>query len=465
MSPKSFTRMLALALFATGCGAGSSAETVRIRTEVHIVRGDARERLDVSPAEARMIAAAKSIEQSLGHPLPVDVDAALTPLTGGEVVRQAAASLEALARYFGSYTGKDPPLQAFLRDKLARVRARYDASHETMAASFEDATGTLVFTMREPGQQGWVPGRFEIDTALDDGLARFLALRFERKTPALVDPSDHVAYFRYLSMPRSRPNSESPEARAQRLLAILQLEARIRAESLHTEVEKYLVDAIVWSSNARTEAPIGRQLSAAYVAWIDQRFFEMPSHPRSALFDRLFKRQDRTEPILPELDRERLALLFFQRSVPPDEENFGAFDQSRCLFQESDKAIHRTRSCASVYPFLTENEERCRRFAAMLVKTQRRDYLVAALANGHVRVLLGVLETHGGALYADALRILVDVDHYTFREMTGVLRDEVTRLWPKREELRPLLFRLIVEDYVRVGYRDDKFAGMRADYH
>jgi hypothetical protein len=78
--------------------------------------------------------------------------------------------------------------------------------------------------------------------------------------------------------------------------------------------------------------------------------------------------------------------------------------------------------------------------------------------------LLGALDRKGGPLYAEALRMMVDLDSYRFRDQHYALRAEVTRVWPSRADVRPVLLRLIVEDYVRTGYRDEKFAKLPDEF-
>ena len=103
---------------------------------------------------------------------------------------------------------------------------------------------------------------------------------------------------------------------------------------------------------------------------------------------------------------------------------------------------------------------------AALVKAKRREFLVSALANAekHMPSLLAALDRKGGSLYADALHILADVDSYRFRDQVYVVRAEVTRVWPSRPDLHPILLRLIVEDYAKRGFRDEHFAKLPDEF-
>jgi hypothetical protein len=169
---------------------------------------------------------------------------------------------------------------------------------------------------------------------------------------------------------------------------------------------------------------------------------------------------------LPELDRVRLALAFFEQRPPTDEGEFDAFDQALCVYEEKQGKIERNRSCADVYGFLTETDARSEQLVLALAKVKRRELLIAALVNAekHMPSLLAALERKGGALYADALHMLVDLDSYKFRDQVYVLRAEVTRVWPKRADLRPILLRLIALDYAKSGYRDEQFAKLPDEF-
>jgi len=195
----------------------------------------------------------------------------------------------------------------------------------------------------------------------------------------------------------------------------------------------------------------------------------MQSHLRRSLYEQLFRDANCPAercPRLPELDRVRLALAFFEQKAPPDEGEFDAFDQALCIYEEKGGKIERNRSCADIYGFLTETDARSERLVATLMKSKRRELLVAALANAakHMPSLLGALERKGGPLYAEALRILVDLDSYRFRDQVYVLRAEVTRVWPSRADLRPILLRLIAEDYTQRGFRDEQFAKLPDEF-
>src|SRR6185503_20620432 len=132
----------------------------------------------------------------------------------------------------------------------------------------------------------------------------------------------------------------------------------------------------------------------------------MTSRLRRSLYEQLFREANCPAeqcPRLPELDRVRLALAFFEQKAPIDEGEFDAFDQALCIYEEKDGKIERNRSCADIYGFLTELDARSERLVAALVKSKRREILVAALANAekHMPSLLRALERKGGPLYAE----------------------------------------------------------------
>ena len=459
-------------LFMTaGCGGTSNAprDTLVVKTQIHVVRGDDRETLGQRPDEARIAAAAEALEKTLGHGLAVDVDAALVYPSKSATIGQIANSLESLARYFAAEARRDPLLHGFLQEKLARVSARYRASAEHPFASFEDATGTLVCTMREISAGSLFSSGYEIERALQDGYARHLAARFQQAGPEVAD-AEHDAYFRHLTTPRTEgTKGDREEDRAARIAAVLRFETRARGKSIHAEVERYLADQAPFLLAEENQGPSRAAVRAAYVRFIEERFFATTSHTRRTLYEQLFR--DAKCPVepcarLPELDRVRLALAFFEQSPPADEGEFDAFDQALCIYDEKQGKIERNRGCADVYGFLTETDARSERLVLSLAKVKRRELLIAALVNAekHMPSLLAALERKGGPLYADALHMLVDLDSYKFRDQVYALRAEVTRVWPMRPDLRHLLLRLVVEDYVRRGYRDEQFAKLPDEF-
>jgi len=455
----------------TACGVPSNAppNTLVVKTQVHVVRGDDREALGLRPDEARIAAAAEALEKTLGHGLAVDVDAALVSPSKSVTIRVAADSLEMLTKYFAAEARRDPLLHAFIREKLARIAARYRASAEHPSATFEDANGTLVCAMREPSSGSWFSGGYEIERAFQDAYARHLTAHFQKTGPEVVD-GELDAYFRHLTTSRTGgTKGEREEDRAARIVGVLRFETRARNEGIHGEVEKYLADQAPFLLAEENQGPSRAALRAAYVRFIDERFFATTSHTRRTLYEQLFR--DAKCPVdpcarLPELDRVRLALAFFEQRPPTDEGEFGAFDQALCIYDEKQGKIERNRSCADVYGFLTETDARSERLVLSLAKVKRRELLVAALVNAekHMPSLLVALERQGGPLYADALHMLVDLDSYKFRDQVYALRAEVTRVWPMRPDLRPILLRLVVEDYVKSGYRDEQFAKLPDEF-
>jgi hypothetical protein len=450
-------------------GSQAPADTIVVKTEIHIVRGDDRERIGVRPEEHRIGAAATALERTLGHAVAIEVDAALLSPSKGGALAQAADSLEAMAKYFASESRRDPQIHAFVKAKLTRVAARYRASAEYPTHTFDPVTGALVSTMREPPSRGWFIASYELERAFDDAYARHLATRFAGGGPSVAD-ADLDAYFRHLTTPSpDRSKDEHDDDRAARLAAVLALETKVRGKSIHADVETYLGEQTRWILAEETQGPSRAAVRAGFARWIDARFFATASRVRRSLYEQLFRdAKCENDPCgrLPELDRTRLALGFFQRQVPSDEKEFDAFDQALCLYEEKGNKLDRNRSCADVYGFLTENDARVEKLVAMLVATKRRDLLLAALINAerHLPALLAALDRKGGALYADALRGMIDLDSYRFRDQHYVLRAEVTRVWPRRVDVRPILLRMIVEDYARTGYRDEKFAKLPDEF-
>jgi hypothetical protein len=393
---------LAIAVTAVACSGASmgSRDTITVKTEVHVLRGESRERLGVRPDEARIVAAATSLEKTLGHAVIIEVDAALLSSTKSGAILEIADSLETLVKYFAAQSRRDPLLHAFLQNKLVRIAAHYRASAEHPTSSFDDGAGTLVCTMREPPSGGWFASGYGIERTLDDAYARHLAAHFAKTGPDVTD-GELDAYFRHLTTAHpDRSKTEGKDDGAARVLAVLAFEARIRGKGIHAEAEKHLVDEWHRLLDDDNQGPAWADARAAYARWVDQRFFTMRAELRRSLYERLFREANCSgEPCLrfPELDRVRMALAFFERAPPADEGEFDAFDQALCIYEEKAGKIQRNRGCADIYGFLTETDARSEQLVLALAKTKRRELLVAALANAqkHMPSLLGALERKG----------------------------------------------------------------------
>ncbi|MBK6694407.1 MAG: hypothetical protein IPG50_19695 [Myxococcales bacterium] len=472
--------VVAGALSLVACaGASPAGGEIRLRTEVRVIRDDGEERLGIAPEQARTAAAGAALEKALGHAVRVDVDAALTPRSASGLETQTASALEGLARYFSDLRQDGLALE-FVRRKLVRVAAKYRAAEEHADASFDDETGTLLFTMREASHHGWLPSRYALDAAIDGALARDLERRFAKRTETSLSDDELEAYLRLLlSRPKVRTRAQSKEAgeeaRAGRLLLLVRFEKRARGTPVHAEVEKNLARDVGFVLHRERQAPAFRELRYAYAGWVDERFFKMPKDERRGLYEALLGRTPRDEvctsdpcTLLPELDRVTLALRFFTEAAPRDEGDFDAFDQALCVHIEGrDGKLERNRSCSSVYEFFLATEAHAERLVDALVRAKRREFLVAALANARERmpILLSALERRGGALHAESMRMVLDLDDYRLRDQRRTtLRHEATRLWPRRPDLRPLLLRILLEDYAASGRDDEAFARLGAEF-
>ncbi|MET0593530.1 MAG: hypothetical protein ABW133_12580 [Polyangiaceae bacterium] len=355
-----------------------------------------------------------------------------------------------------------------MKQKLVRIAARYRASAQYPSSTFDDAAGALVLTMREPPSRGWFIGGYELDRAFSDAYARYLDARFAGQSRQVPD-GDLEAYFRHLTTASRDRSKDENDERASRIQALLVLESKVRNKGMHGEVEKYLADQVHWILDEDNQVPARAAVRTAYARWVDERFFATTRDVRRTLYDKLFrdpKCPNDPCPLFPELDRTRLALAFFDRPVPADEKDFDAFDQALCIYEQKGNELNRNRSCADIYEFLTENDMRTEHLVAALVRAKRREFLIAALLNAgkQTPALLRALDKKGGPLYIEALRIFADLDSYRLRDQHYALREEFTRVWPARTDARPILLRLIAEDYLRTGYRDEKFAKLPDEF-
>lgn len=472
-------RFVALCIL-LGCGGPpSGADTVHLETRVHLVRGDQRERLGVSPDQARIRASAEALDKSLGHPVVVEIDAAVTPETTSALVAMTANSLEALARRFSEEERRDPVLHAFVRRSLQRIEVRYEATAEYMTADFDDARGALVYEMRAPTSPDgtWLPMRYETDDALTRALQRDLAKSFP--AGAVSSSTDDEARLRFLRIQRVEDRKSEPaNVRAERLVELLRFEEESRGRPIHPAVEKSLAEQLEWVLTLDPGSASERTLAGPYARWIGARFESMTPELQRRFAERLLENRRTREaacpsdpcPRLPDLDRTALALRLLD---PPRDPGSDAarLDHATCPYVEKDGRLERTSSCWGVFEFLSETPARAERLVKVLVDARQggpaadaaraRSLLISALVTSrqHLPTLLDALDRKGGALYADALTILVD---HRARDASGVLDDAVSRQWSKREDLRPLLLRIVAERTV-ASQRDDAYVATLAN--
>jgi hypothetical protein len=459
----------ALVILAIAAGAPSCAPstTVHVKTEVTIVSGPDRRPLPTGSEQARAAASLAAIERTLGHPVSVEIDAAIAPASSEVLVRQAAASLEALASILDRDILADPLLGEFLKRKLVRIAARYRAAEREESTRFDTSTGSLVFEMREAGWV-WISDGWSIDFALQDALSTDLAATFATRREEDIAPSDYPAYARYLIRGQGARGPGRLDADAARFLALLRLEARARSSPVHDTVEDYLARQARWFLQNAVQGAEFATVRRAYATWIRDRFFSTPVPVRRDLYRTLLwgaeARECLTDPCprFPELDRTALLLSFLDRArnAVRDEQDADAL----CLRAETDGKLIDPHGCASVYGFLTANDARSDRLVEAMARLPRHDLLVAALAETNdMNVLVGALDRRGGPLLLEALRILANVDYYRFHDPGYVLRDQMGGLWTRHPEARPILLRLLVERYARDA-RDERFAALSADY-
>ena len=462
--------VLSCALLACGSKAGApgAASPMVHRTQIVIVRDDNRTELDDPPATVALAAAKDALERAVGHPILVEVDAALLPPDPRDTLRTAINSSEVLGRQLSQAEARDPVVMSIIRPKLWRVQARYRAGAEHPQASFDDHSQSLVLSMRDASLGTWSASFYEVFDALQDAAYRELGLRFAGTDPTRVPPSDAHFYLHYLMTRADRSTAESPASYVDRLTKLLSFEAATRGQAVHSKVEQYLGEQAQFLVQSEHQGDDYAAVRRAYAHWVDERFFDTAAPTRDVLYRTLFVGQSfarRTAAAgIPEVDHNKLALGFFEHPAPAEEKPFGAFDSALCLYEERGSIVERHRSCQSIYRFLTSDDARAGLLAHALVKSGRHEFFVAALVEADLSRLLPALERESSAAYRVAVSTLLDADAGRLRDGRAVLSREAARLWPQRPDLHPLLLRVVVEDYRQSGRSDEAYAELPREF-
>lgn len=441
-----------------GSTSAIAADSSRERTDLHVLRG-ARGRHDDSPEQARVSAVAAFIERSLGHAMTIEVDPALIPKSRPAFLEQSAAALELLVQYLAHDVEKDPLFHAFVQRRLQRVVVRYRASTTSVKMNFDEATGTLTYTMRvysdwmPYGQKPyeWNPQATYLvtpDDALRPAFNRELHARFGEVDERRLAAGDFALYHRYLQ------TLEEPIGAG----ALLRFERHTRGAAVHGDVERSTAAMAAWLSKHPSGAE-SAALRRAYATWVAERFFGLHKLTRNELYHAIFSYSTCVEdPCVhfPELDRTGLAVSILEKFAAPDAEAFGAEGAPLCYSHavDSDELSWRP-YCGSIFTFLTATHARAERLVAVLSGTKRRDFLLAALTeaarsarHGHPEKLLVSLAAKGGPLYADALRITAkSFEDRLFYFPVEPLVAEARRVGADRADLRPVFLGILFEHF------------------
>src|SRR5262249_47260168 len=156
--------------------------------------------LPFDPRSARLAQATRELTEVAGHPIEIELDAALLPEWRSSFEEELIGAIENIGRDLLALKEGHPRVFERAASTLHKVACRYRASSERAEAHFVADGGVL--TVAEPAKSTLVP-RGLVEGALVEELEAHLDALYRTKGPGDVPPDERAAYFEYVT--RTRP--------------------------------------------------------------------------------------------------------------------------------------------------------------------------------------------------------------------------------------------------------------------
>lgn len=272
-------RVLALALVLVGCG-GSRVGSVHVRGGVDLLQ----------PHADRLRAASRALEASVGHPVDIEIDAALASGQGEGFGLDIAREIEKLAQALAAQRRPgDPVFEELMRD-LERITVSYVPLG---ARSGFEARGLAIRRVD-------AASRWDASALVLDEYFRRCEARFAGRDPATVPPSEHEVYARWLY--HEARSLRDGARRARVVPALLRFEPALAPSGTKTLARQALLYAmadVLIETPSSTFAPIPVDPSAvrAFAEWATANVSTMTADDLTLLMKRVGQ-----SPPLPGLD-------------------------------------------------------------------------------------------------------------------------------------------------------------------
>jgi hypothetical protein len=460
-----------LLLSLVGCAAHS---TVRVHQDIAITIVPEQDELPFDARGARLRAATDQLSGLVGHPIAIQIDAALVSELRSSFEHALIDAIEQTARGVQAFKRDEPEAFARTAARLRRIEHKYRPSADAASARFDAESGVL--TIELPSHpSSLVPGDFIFGNVLLRALLEEDDAHRERvfagRTPETVSRDELRAYFTYLT--RTRPGYGNLSERARRVkgddteelagsprgetivrvvrihdLAKNDPELTARARAWLFQQLEY-VFAQAYENPRVAWAKLGPQTSfrraeAAYVKWLGGAVKQATPKEKLALATHLYRADPSSDPY-PGFDRFGFGWGVVDewvragRPMPERTEDpaLALYDDVVCPTVRDAKGEHvRNRGCASsadgFIAFAVATDERRKRLARSL--DERKD---AALADtilftvAHVRkvepdpfrAVLDALDPRGPAWRAGIDILARDRDRRT--------EEDGAQLWAK----------------------------------
>ena len=269
-------------------------------TTVIVVFDQAPRELPFNPRGARLLAAAQQLEVRVGHPVQIQIDAALLPQWRENFENGLASGIEGLIQGLAWLERTHPRIHAWAAPRLVHVACHYDAAARVSTATFDDRRGTLQIdgpalpAVKHSVQANAAPIALVDSEDVVQGVTRsyfgpYLERRFGGVAPERAPEGELAAYWDYIDRRHSgfyRGASGATQLAdappAVEVEQALRLEARVPPADgeLAGKVRRRLVEAAHFFAGVymrqpgeARSAPPGspfRRAEAAYSAWLQQ---------------------------------------------------------------------------------------------------------------------------------------------------------------------------------------------------
>lgn len=382
MMPRLLLALLALTL---GCGdRGSVAWTVR----------DPSGSVVAAPATtARFDAARRELEELVGHPVALQIDASLLSNDLASFTEEYARMAESVIASLRSVQRSTPDAFDRVGKKLTAIDVRYDATLEWAKAKLEGTSVVVRSPVRARGDSvGEAIAVVVRNAYLENDGAKLYAT-----APAQIPPARREAYYEAIVGHRrfDKPSAEAPSWDPERVLVAkygrgLALQKAIEfhavlpaaplrdklAKHIAFEASAYLLSA--WSAASReiaVAAPadsVLRRTQHAYVAYLQRQLTQLPENVQSATASQMFPRHDElaAEHAFAGFDRVGYALDIATAMKRRKAASASALEDAIvCPYREDASGrLDRRRSCSTAfYAIASAHEDTRKRLARFLI--------------------------------------------------------------------------------------------------
>ena len=290
-----------------GCAA-PGLERVVVSNEVDVSIVPAIHDLSFDPRSARLAQATRQLTGAAGHPVSVQIDAALVPPLRSSFEEALARAIEETARGLSRLRTSLPAAFTHEAPLVRRVDFRYAITAERPHGTLDAAAGTVVVS--QDASSGSLAGDC-VASALADDYDAWLQRTMAVLAPESVPREKWAEYFAWASSGQSPLASGSPERhteqekfdhdpRGESLVRMARFAKGVDDPGLLARVDEHLVHELYYlllayqhDATLVRRAPPGstfRRAEAAWVDWAKGRWPSLGDKLKVTLVERLFDR-------------------------------------------------------------------------------------------------------------------------------------------------------------------------------